>query len=109
MYKVDRMGGYKEAFTDHLTGLFHTPGRLKARAFKRRTLESQLVQDKRESGVEMVRKLWWMDMVSFSLLFFYRFTLAYTVYQQETANKVIWIIWGIEVVLLQCMDLVSFH
>jgi hypothetical protein len=57
MYKVDRMGGYKKAFTDHLTGLFHTPGRLKARAFKRRTLESQLAQDKRESGVEMVRKL----------------------------------------------------
>ena len=56
--------GAKAALVEHLTGLIHTPHRIRERALVLRTSELQLTRDKRESGAEMVRKLWWLDMVS---------------------------------------------
>lgn len=66
-YPVDRMTRYKQGFVGHIKGLVHTPSRLHERFFARRTIESQLSSDKAESGAEMVRKLWWLDMVSYRL------------------------------------------
>lgn len=56
--------GAKTVLVEHLTGLIHTPQRIRERALALRTSDLQLIRDKRESGAEMVRKLWWLDMVS---------------------------------------------
>ncbi|GAQ85754.1 cationic amino acid transporter [Klebsormidium nitens] len=66
-YGVDHMTRCKQGFAEHITGLVHTPSRLHERFFARRTIESQLSSDKAESGAEMVRKLWWLDMIIFGV------------------------------------------